>query len=212
MKIQAFVFNPFAENTFIVWDEASLAAAIIDPGCCSEREMSLLTSFIRDNKLEIKHMLNTHMHIDHAAGNAFVEDTYGIKTSCHPDDAYLAEHLTQQAQMFGFPYSGRDINIKSPLSDGQTLSVAGSECRVLHIPGHTKGHSAFYFPNHDLVFSGDALFHLSIGRTDFPGGDYSTLIESIEEKLLTLPQRTIILPGHGEKTSVGFEQTNNPYL
>ena len=141
-----------------------------------------------------------------------VEDRFDIATSCHPADAYLAGHLTQQAQMFGFPYSGKDIDIKNPLSDGQTLNVADSECRVLHIPGHTKGHSAFYFPNHDLVFSGDALFHLSIGRTDFPGGDYSSLIESIENKLLTLPRQTIVLPGHGEKTSIGFEQTNNPYL
>ena len=212
MKIQAFIFNPFAEDTYVVWDETSRHAAIIDPGCNSEREKSLLTDFIRNNNLEIKHLLNTHMHIDHSAGNAFIEDRFDIAASCHPADAYLAGHLTQQAQMFGFPYSGKDIDIKNPLSDGQTLNVADSECRVLHIPGHTKGHSAFYFPNHDLVFSGDALFHLSIGRTDFPGGDYSTLIESIENKLLTLPRQTIVLPGHGEKTSIGFEQTSNPYL
>lgn len=171
MKIQAFIFNHFAENTYVVWNETSRHAAIIDPGCNSEREKSLLTDFIRNNNLEIKHLLNTHMHIDHSAGNAFIEDRFDIATSCHPADAYLAGHLTQQAQMFGFPYSGKDIDIKNPLSDGQTLNVADSECRVLHIPGHTKGHSAFYFPNHDLVFSGDALFHLSIGRTDFPGGD-----------------------------------------
>lgn len=114
MKIQAFIFNPFAENTYVVWDETSRHAAIIDPGCNSEREKSLLTDFIRNNNLEIKHLLNTHMHIDHSAGNAFIEDRFDIAASCHPADAYLAEHLTQQAQMFGFPYSGKDIDIKNP--------------------------------------------------------------------------------------------------
>lgn len=145
MKIQAFIFNPFRRKHLCSVDETSRHAAIIDPGCNSEREKSLLTDFIRNNNLEIKHLLNTHMHIDHSAGNAFIEDRFDIATSCHPADAYLAGHLTQQAQMFGFPYSSKDIDIKNPLSDGQTLNVADSECRVLHIPGHTKDILHFIF-------------------------------------------------------------------
>ena len=212
MKIQAFTFNPFGENTYVVWNSKSLNAAIIDPGCFNEREKNTILDFISKNNLKVKHLLNTHMHIDHAAGNAFIERTFSIGSSCSAEDQYLAGKLTQQAQMFGFPYNDGNIQIKNCLSDGQSITVADSECHVLHIPGHTKGHLAFYFPSENLVFSGDALFRMSIGRTDLPGGNYATLIESIEDKLLTLPRHTVVLPGHGESTDIGFEQTNNPYL
>lgn len=212
MKIQAFTFNPFGENTYVIWDSASLNAAIIDPGCYNDSEKHTLVDFIHKNNLNVKHLLNTHMHIDHAAGNAFIEKTFSVETSCNADDQYLASKMVQQAQMFGFPYNDGDITIKDNLTDCQTITVADSECRVLHIPGHTKGHLAFYFHSEGLVFSGDALFRMSIGRTDLPGGNYASLIESIEGKLLTLPRQTIVLPGHGASTDVGFEQTNNPYL
>ena len=212
MRIKSFVFNPFGENTFVVWDENSLDAAIIDPGCYNTFELETLVKFIEEKQLHVLHILNTHMHIDHSAGNYILEEKYGVKTACNTADNYLSTNLTQQAIMFGFPYSGCNFKISNNVVDGQHMTIAGQECIVLQIPGHTKGHVAYYFPNEKVVFSGDAIFRMSIGRTDFPGGNYQELIESIEEKLLTLPRDTDVLPGHGESTTVEFEQTNNPYL
>ncbi len=212
MKIQVFTVNPFGENTYIVWNESSKNAAIIDPGCCDSRERDAIKNFISEEGLNIKHLLNTHMHIDHSAGNNFIEKEYGVKTTCNLGDQPLADMATQQAQMFGFPYDGGKTTISNNVINGDTLKVADCECIVLQVPGHSKGHVAYYFPTEGVVFSGDALFKMSIGRTDLPGGDYQELIESIEEKLLTLPRETAVLTGHGPSTTIGFEQTNNPYL
>ncbi len=212
MKIQVFTVNPFGENTYVLWSEASKNAAIIDPGCCNDRERDAIKNFIAKEGLNIQHLLNTHMHIDHSAGNSFIEKEYNVKTTCNTGDQSLADMATQQAQMFGFPYDGGKITISNNVVDGDTLSIADCECKVLHIPGHSKGHVAYYFPAEGVVFSGDALFKMSIGRTDLPGGDYRELIKSIEEKLFTLPGNTVVLTGHGPSTTIGYEQTNNPYL
>ncbi len=212
MKIQVFTVNPFGENTYIVWNETSKNAAIIDPGCYNSRERKAITDFVTEEGLNIQHLLNTHMHIDHSAGNNFIEEKYGVKTTCNNGDQMLADAAEQQAQRFHFPYDGGKITIGNNINDGDILNVADSECHVIQIPGHTKGHVAYYFPKDGVVFSGDALFKMSIGRTDLPGGNYQELIESIEEKLLTLPRETVVLPGHGSSTTIGFEQTNNPYL
>lgn len=212
MKIKSFTFNLFGENTYIIWNEHSLHAAIIDPGCHNGYEKKQLAEFVSSENLNVMHLLNTHMHIDHAAGNAFVEGTYNVKTSCNYEDSYLANAMTKQAEMFGFPYLDGNVKIAHNLCDGQSITVADSECQILHIPGHTKGHLAFYFPESNIVFSGDALFRMSIGRTDLPGGNYKQLIDSIETKLLTLPRQTLVLPGHGGSTNIGDEQTYNPFL
>ena len=212
MKIQVFTVNPFGENTYILWNESSKNAAIIDPGCCNSRERDAIKNFIAKEGLNIQHLLNTHMHIDHSAGNHFIEKEYGVKTTCNNGDQSLADIAVEQAQMFGFPYDGGRITICNNVADGDILKVADRECLVLQVPGHSKGLVAYYFPTEGVVFSGDALFKMSIGRTDLPGGDYQELIESIEEKLLTLPRETVVLTGHGPSTTIGFEQTNNPYL
>lgn len=211
MKIRKFIFNAFGENTYIVWNEETRRAAIIDPGMNDEYERNVVKEFVERNALSLCQLINTHMHFDHAAGNHFIETTYGIPTSCNMEDCYLSEVLARQAQMFGQPYRDGDIKIKVNLEEGPT-TVADEPCQILHIPGHTKGHIALYFPKADVVFSGDALFQLSIGRTDLPGGDYATLINSIETKLLSLPENTKVLPGHGPETTIGFEKENNPFF
>lgn len=212
MKIHKFTFNPFGEHTYIVWNEQSKKAAIIDPGMMDNSERTAVAKFIENNNLSLQQLFNTHMHVDHAAGNHFIETTYGLQTACSVADNYLAQSLTAQARLFGIPYDEGEISIQTDLADGQLIKVADEECRVLHIAGHTKGHIALYFPTEGIVFSGDALFHMSIGRTDLPGGDYDALINNIENKLLSLPSETIVLTGHGPQTTIGFESRHNPYL
>lgn len=212
MNIKCLVFNPFGENTYILWDEATKKAAIIDPGMSNDYERAVVNDFIEHSGLVPQHLLNTHMHIDHAAGNSFMENAYSLQTACNPGDNYLAQSLVPQAQLFGFPYSGGNLTIKIELEDQQSIQVANRECRILHVPGHSKGHLAFYFPDEKVVFSGDALFRMSVGRTDLPGGDHRQLIDSVETKLLSLPSETAVLPGHGPQTSIGFEAIHNPFL
>lgn len=213
MKIQPFVFNFFEENTFIIWDEKTLDAAIIDPGCSNEREEHEIAKFIESKGLKLSHMLNTHMHLDHSIGDNYIQTTYGLPVECNSADEQLAQMLTIQSQMFHLPYRANvNLTIGTNHDDGEQLIIAGSKCLVIHVPGHTPGHLAYYFPAEGVVFSGDVLFRMSIGRTDLPGGDYNTLQSSIADKLFTLPSDTIVLTGHGPSTTIGDEQTRNPYV
>ncbi len=212
MKLKCFCVNPFGENTYIIWDEFSKNGAIIDPGMCNKKEQQLIDTFVSDNKIKLEWLINTHLHIDHAAGISHIKSTYGLPLSSNAADEFLASRLEQQAAAFGFPYNDGDAVVERNLSDNEKIIVAGEECIVLHIPGHSPGHIALYFPNSHIAFSGDALFQMSIGRTDLPGGNYSQLIESITNKLLSLPGDTIVYPGHGPKTSIKVEAEYNPYL
>ena len=210
MEIKIFTFNPFGEHTYIVYDKTG-ECAIIDPGMMSDDENAELAEFIETHNLHPTHLINTHMHIDHVAGNNFVEKRYGLVAECNIEDAYLAERVKNQAQMFGIDYKGSDVVIGKQLNDGDVVSVGETELKVLHVPGHSKGHSALYCEADKRLFCGDVLFQMSIGRTDLPGGDYRTLLTSIETKLYTLPDDTIVLPGHGGATEIGFEKAHNPY-
>lgn len=212
MKLHRFTFNMFSVNTYVAWNEASKEAAIIDPGMCSGNETKELEMFIKSNGLSVKHLLNTHMHIDHVLGNSYIEGTYGIGAECNIADNYLAERVAEQAAMFGMPFDGAPVRITSHLEENALIRLGDESLQVLYVPGHTKGHVAFYEKADGFVLTGDSLFQMSIGRTDLPGGNMATLIDSIEQKLLVLPDNTIIFPGHGGKTTIAFEKENNPYL
>lgn len=211
MKLKRFVFNMFGENTYILWASDN-NAAIIDPGMMTAYENEEIYNFIIDNNLHLTHLINTHMHVDHVAGDAFIEQTFNLKPECNIADNYLADRVRQQAEMFGIPYSGSDIKIGKNISDGDIIHIGEESLIALQVPGHTKGHIALYNPTDKFVISGDVLFRMSIGRTDLPGGDFGTLISSIENKLLTLPDDTTVYPGHGDSTTIGFEKKNNPFL
>ena len=211
ISIKRLTFNPFGENTYVIWTE-SKECAIIDPGMMTENENKQLADFISQNGLTPTHLINTHQHIDHVAGNIFVESTYGLKSEGHPADAMLAERVTEQAKMFGIPYSGKNLTIGKELNDGDTIKLGDLDLKVLHIPGHSKGHIAIYCKEDNAVFVGDALFQMSIGRTDLPGGNYKELLTSIKTKLFTLPEETTVYPGHGGTTTIAFEKAHNPYL
>ncbi|NSW95233.1 MAG: MBL fold metallo-hydrolase [Bacteroidales bacterium] len=210
MEIYCQVFSPIEVNTYILADPSGVCA-IIDCGCYDMAEFSRLRKLIDDRKLKPVLLLNTHCHLDHIFGNRFIQEKYSISPFCHKDDEFNRKHAVSMASMFG-------LKMDEPpepagwLSDGQKVSFGSSELEVLHVPGHSEGSIAFYSGRDGVVFTGDALFAGSIGRTDLHGGDYKTLITSISTKLFTLPHETLVYPGHGEKTTIGTEIRSNPYF
>lgn len=212
MNVSRFVFNPFGENTYILWDDSTKEAAIVDPGMSSAAENDAVDKFTAEKGLKLIHLVNTHMHIDHAIGNGHIMEKYGLVCECNETDNYLAERLIAQAQMFGIPFHGKNIAVGKHLADNSEINVGDEKLQVLYVPGHTKGHIALYSATSSFVLTGDALFQMSIGRTDLPGGNFNELINSIEQRLFKLPPETIVYPGHGGETSIGFELEHNPYI
>ena len=212
MKVSRFTFNMFGVNTYILWDDISKDATIIDPGMVNDSEQKIIDQFIEKNNLKLSHLVNTHMHIDHAFGVQYMKNRYNLKFECNIDDQFLAQRLNEQAAMFGLPISIEELQIDVDLKNGDVIYVGDEELRILHVPGHSPGSIVLYAPQSSFIISGDVLFNSSIGRTDLPGGSYPQLISAINEKLMTLPEDVIVYPGHGNETSIGQEKSNNPYL
>lgn len=212
MKVSRFVFNMFGINTYVMWDPESREAAIVDPGMIDEREREALDSFIKRNNLKVTQLINTHAHLDHIFGNAYIKDKYGLKIQGEPSDTFLAETLPEQAARFGLRMPLQPSGIEVALHDGDSLRLGDEMVEVIGVPGHSPGSIALYCPLSGFVITGDALFQGSIGRTDLPRGDYDTLVRSIREKLLTLPDDTVVLPGHGGETTVAHEKKTNPFI
>ena len=211
MTIKTFVFSPFQENTYLVYDETK-EAVIIDPGCYNDTEKQELKQFIERNNLVVKRLLNTHLHIDHQFGNHFVAETYTLLPELCKEDEFLLERIDSQYQMFGLKMEGKAQELGEYIVENQLIKFGNSEFIALHVPGHSPGSMAFYSAENTLVFAGDVLFSGSIGRTDLPKGDYTQLIQSIQTKLLPLPDSTVVYSGHGPITTIGYEKLNNPYL
>lgn len=211
IKIKRFVFSPFAENTFVMYDEFTKETAVIDPGCADKNEEDELRKFINDNDLKVKFLINTHCHIDHIFGCAFVKENYDVKYFAPEADLPLLENAVNQAQMFG-------ASIKPPpkpdefITEDLKLKFGESEMEFLFTPGHTPGEYCIYLPDQKDCITGDVLFQNGIGRTDLWGGDYEQLMNSINEKLLTLPDDVKIYPGHGNESTIGDEKIMNPFL
>lgn len=212
MQVQTFICNMLHENCYVVYDETSCEAAVIDPGFYWDDEKQLLVEFVRDNGLKVKYLLCTHLHFDHIFGVSFVEDTFGIKLSASLFDAPWLDNFTQTIARFGIRPNGEPRPIGYPLHDGDVLTL-GNECvECIATPGHSAGGLCFYAKESGVLFAGDTLFQNSIGRTDFADGNYAQLIRSIQERLLTLPHDVVVYPGHGAPTSIGNEVQYNPYL
>ena len=212
MKVSRFTFNMFGVNTYILWDDISKDAIIIDPGMVNDSEQKIIDQFIEKNNLKLSHLVNTHMHIDHAFGVQYMKNRYNLKFECNIDDQFLAQRLNEQAAMFGLPISIEELQIDVDLKNGDKIYVGDEELQILQVPGHSPGSIVLYAPQSSFIISGDVLFNSSIGRTDLPGGSYPQLISAINEKLMTLPEDVIVYPGHGNETSIGQEKSNNPYL
>lgn len=211
LQVNSFVFNPFAENTYVIYDETR-QCVIIDPGCHTPSEVDELLGFIDLHQLEPLMVVNTHGHIDHIMGNEAVKRHYGIQVAAHPEVKNDILRSRQQAMMFGLPMVEECKLPEVDLTDGELIKVGNSTLEVLCTPGHAKGSVSLYAMAEGWVFTGDALFCRSIGRTDFPGGDFEELRESIRTRLFTLPEDTEVYSGHGESTTIGEEKDFNPYV
>ena len=204
--------NPFGENMYFLWDEASLEAAVVDPGMMREAERQMVTKFIEDNNLNVKHILLTHLHIDHITGARWLANETGADVCGSVQDAQLGLELPDQVAHFHINVVVEPLTLDRDLSDGDTIFLGEEAIQVLHVPGHSPGGLAFYMPESSLLISGDTIFNGSVGRTDLMGGDMAQLINSIREKILPLPDETVIASGHGPTTTVADEKRCNPFL
>ena len=217
LYIKRFIYNPVGVNTYVVSDDSG-TCAIIDCGCWTEDEWDELKEYINDNHLKVEYLLNTHMHLDHVFGNQFVIRDLGLKPSCSPlEHPYYANLYSQVEMFFGRQFAqSMDYDftkeLGAPLNDGNIIQLGNEKLEVIFTPGHSPGGLCFYNADHKILISGDTLFNSSIGRTDLPGGNYSTLIKSIKTRLFTLPADTMVYPGHNNPTTIGFEMNHNPFV
>ncbi|MDE7472470.1 MAG: MBL fold metallo-hydrolase [Muribaculaceae bacterium] len=212
LKLKGFQCNMFGEITYIVWDEVTLQAAIVDAGMSNKTERDAIDRFIAANDLQIKYLLNTHIHFDHAFGIPYIEQKYGVTLSASPAEEPLASLLHEQTVQFHLPVVVENVKIDNYLRAGDEIKLGDSKLTVIDVPGHTPGGIAFYCAAQHFVLTGDSLFQGSIGRTDLYGGSHSALVNSVRDNLLTLPPETVVYPGHGPATTIGHERTFNPYL
>lgn len=210
MKIYRHIFSPIEVNTYILADNSG-ESAVIDCGCYDETEFSKLVKFMDSKELRPVLLLNTHCHLDHIFGNNFMLKKYGLRSLYSRLEESNRMDASEHAKLFGLkmadaPEAGAFIE------HGETTGFGSVSLLALHVPGHTAGSLAFYSKANGCVFTGDALFAGSIGRSDLPGGDFQALIESIRSKLLSLPPETVVYPGHGKETTIEQEEKTNPFL
>lgn len=211
LKIKKFVVNPFMENTYLLSDETG-EATIIDCGCLYEKEQQEITSYVENNGLKVKYLINTHLHLDHQFGNAFAAKAFGVQPKAHADDEKLIANMAQQSMLFGIPQSVEGQPLGGYIEHGETIKFGNTALRAIHVPGHSMGSLCYHCEEAGVVFVGDVLFAGSIGRTDLPGGNYDQLISGIKERLLCLPEETVVYSGHGPETTIGEENRHNPFL
>lgn len=210
LQIKIFEFNPFQENSYVLYDETK-QCVIIDPGCYDKDEEEALEGFIDENELDVVALLNTHCHVDHVLGNYFVKEKYNVKLFIHQKDEVVLRAAKVYAPNYGMHHY-KETEPDSYLEEGDEVAVGNQKLKVLFVPGHAPGHIAFYHESKKILIGGDVLFYNSIGRTDLPGGSFNTLIQSIRTKFFTLPDDVIVYPGHGPETTIGFEKKTNPFL
>lgn len=210
MIVSSFTFNAFSENTYLLHDETG-ECVVIDPGCYERPEQTILTDFISEKNLKVVQLLNTHCHIDHVFGNKFIQDKYQVPFLIHEADLATLQAVPVYAPSYGFPL----YDPATPtgfLKAGEKIKFGNTELKILFTPGHAPGHVVFYNETDQTCIGGDVLFQRSIGRTDLPGGNFDTLIQSIRTQLFTLPDAVTVYPGHGPSTTIGEEKKFNPFL
>ena len=210
LTVKSFEFSPIQENTYVLFDQKD-ACMIIDPGCYFGNERAALQDYIEHEGLRPKILLNTHCHLDHVFGNKFVYDTWDLTLHLHEKEKVVLEHAADFGLSWGLPfenYRGELIFI----AGGERIRLGEDELKVLFLPGHSPGSVGFYCEKQAFIIGGDVLFREGIGRTDLPGGDHATLLQSIRGQLWPLPDETVVYPGHGEPTTIGWEKRHNPFL
>lgn len=212
INIQRFEVNPLQENCYVVSDD-SRECVIIDCGAYYDEESIAIDNYLRKQQLKPVHLLATHGHLDHNFGNAYLFKQYDLKVEICAGDQQLVERLPQQAAaLFGMEISEEQPPVGTLLSDGDTISFGQHALQVLTTPGHSHGSCLFYCKEEGVMFSGDTLFRMSIGRTDFPEGSWQQMEQSLSKIAATLPKDTVVYPGHGPQTTIADELQYNPYL
>lgn len=211
LTVHTLTYNPFQENMYIVSNDAK-ECVIIDPGCYSSEEKADLKNFIEEQNLKVLALLNTHCHLDHVFGNAFVKREYNVPFYMHELDIPTLNNMPIAASMYGF--EGYELSPEADfyITDLEEISFGGINFTVIFGPGHAPGHVAFYNFENEILLGGDILFKGSFGRVDLPGGDMETLKRTIHERMFTLPENTIVYPGHGPTTTIGVEKRTNYIL
>lgn len=206
-------FNPFQENTYIVYDDTH-ECIIFDPGCFSDEEKATIKKTIEKHDLKPVRLINTHCHIDHVLGNQFIMDTYGLELEMHKGEIPVLEAAPQSATMFGLPVPHGDFAGKPGrfIEAGDNIAFGDTTLKALFTPGHSPASLSFFCKADRFLIAGDVLFFGSIGRTDLPGGDFDTLIRSIQSELFPLGDDVTVYPGHGPETNIGYEKQHNPFL
>ena len=210
IQVKIYAFNPFQENTYLIYDETK-KCVILDPGCYFSEEQKELTDFIANNKLQPEYVIHSHGHVDHVLGSNFLRDHYNIQAIMHKADLEILRRSKDFGEMIG-------ISIEQPhdpeifIEEGEKIRFGNTAFDVLHLPGHSPGSIGLYNEKERMLFAGDVLFRRGIGRSDLMGGDHNTLVNNIKNKLLPLDDDTIVYPGHGEKTTIKEEKTENSLL
>jgi hydroxyacylglutathione hydrolase len=208
--VHAFEFSPFQENTYVVADDQTREAVIIDPGCYEQAEKEQLAAYVAAQNLTVRYLLLTHAHLDHVFGAAFVKRKYGVEMYLNEKDVPILTDVPVRCQLFGlrgFDPVERDQN----LAEGDVIRFGTIELQVVETPGHAPGHVAFINHKDRYVIGGDVLFRGSVGRTDLPYGNFDTLLRSIQTKFYTLPDDYVVYAGHMQPTTIGQEKRANPY-
>ncbi|MGO1520102.1 MAG: MBL fold metallo-hydrolase [Sphingobacterium sp.] len=210
LQIKTFVFNPYQENTYVLYDE-NKNCIVIDPGMHNHREENEFKNFIDGNQLIPTQLINTHGHIDHVLGNHFVCETYNLIPQFHQEELPLIIQVQNYAPQMGIRYEPSPIP-ETFLQEGDRIQLGKEELTLILAPGHSPGHLCLYSAAHHFLIGGDVLFRGSIGRTDLPAGSHQQLLDSISHKIYTLPEETIVYPGHGPVTGIGEEKRSNPFI
>lgn len=210
ITIKSFTFNPFSQNTYVIFNDDK-DAFILDPGNFSDEETNSLDKFIEENDLKIQNIILTHAHIDHVLGLQKAFDKYNVPVLMHELDQEILDRNPMDANRFGFFFKPFEGEI-SYLKENEILRLGKDEFKILHVPGHSPGHIAFYNEAQKAIISGDVLFEGSIGRTDLYKGNHEDLIKNITEKLFVLDDETMVFNGHGNPTTIGFEKNYNPFF
>ncbi|OOG17657.1 MBL fold hydrolase [Sphingobacterium sp. CZ-UAM] len=210
LTIRTFTFNPYQENTYLLYNEQG-NALIIDPGMYGEKEQTEFLTFVDLHNLTPKLLLNTHCHIDHVLGNYFIHEKFGLLPQFHEGELSTLVAVQNYAPQMGFRYDISPIG-EVFLKDGNKIQIDNDELEVILAPGHSPAHICFYSAAQKFLIGGDVLFRNSIGRTDLPGGNHQQLLDNIKKRLYTLPDDTLVYPGHGPSTTIGFEKNSNPFI
>lgn len=209
MHIAKFTFNPFQENTYVLYADGD--GIIVDPGCSNAGEREELETWLTENAVTPSRLLLTHAHVDHVIGCAWLHERYGLSPELHAADLPVLERAVASAALFGVACDPPPAP-KGFLAEDDVIVLGNEHLDVLFVPGHSPGHVAFYCPGQRFILGGDVLFHRSIGRTDLPGGDMETLMKSITGKLYALPDDVVVYSGHGPETTIGEEKKMNPFV